>query len=114
MFFRKLKLPLEASVNDIVFKKEVTAIDVKKEDLEKLVGEYELAGTNIKIFIKGDKTLMMFVPGQPEYELVPVKENIFNLKIASGFSVRFEKNTDGKVIALYSIQPNGTFKATRK
>lgn len=109
-----LKLPLEASVDDIVFKKEVTAIDVKKEELEKLVGEYELAGTTIKIFIKGDKTLMMFVPGQPEYELVPVKENIFNLKIASGFSVRFEKNTDGKVIALYSIQPNGTFKATRK
>lgn len=109
-----LKLPLEASVDEIIFKKEVTAIDVKKEDLEKLVGEYELAGTVIKIFIKGDKTLMMFVPGQPEYELVPVKENIFNLKIASGFSVRFEKDDKGNVIALYSIQPNGTFKAKRK
>jgi CubicO group peptidase (beta-lactamase class C family) len=109
-----LKLPLESSVDEIVFKKEVVSIDVKKEDLEKLVGEYELSGTTIKISIKGEKTLMMFVPGQPEYELVPVKENIFNLKIASGFSVRFEKDDKGNVIALYSIQPNGTFKAIRK
>lgn len=109
-----LKLPLESSVDEIVFKKEVISIDVKKEDLEKLVGEYELSGTTIKISIKGEKTLMMFVPGQPEYELVPVKENIFNLKIASGFSVRFEKDDKGNVIALYSIQPNGTFKAIRK
>ena len=109
-----LKLPLEASVEEIVFKKEVVSIDVKKEDLEKLVGEYELSGTTIKISIKGEKTLMMFVPGQPEYELVPVKENIFNLKIATGFSVRFEKDDKGNVTALYSIQPNGTFKATRK
>lgn len=109
-----LKLPLESSVDEILFKKEVVTIDVKKEDLEKLVGEYELSGTTIKIFIKGEKTLMMFVPGQPEYELVPVKENIFNLKIASGFSVRFEKDDKGNVIALYSIQPNGTFKAIRK
>lgn len=109
-----LKLPLESSVDEILFKKEVVTIDVKKEDLEKLVGEYELSGTTIKISIKGEKTLMMFVPGQPEYELVPVKENIFNLKIASGFSVRFEKDDKGNVIALYSIQPNGTFKAIRK
>lgn len=109
-----LKLPLEASVEEIVFKKEVVSIEVKKEDLEKLVGEYELSGTTIKISIKGEKTLMMFVPGQPEYELVPVKENIFNLKIATGFSVRFEKDDKGNVTALYSIQPNGTFKATRK
>lgn len=109
-----LKLPLESSVDEILFKKELVTIDVKKEDLEKLVGEYELSGTTIKISIKGEKTLMMFVPGQPEYELVPVKENIFNLKIASGFSVRFEKDDKGNVIALYSIQPNGTFKAIRK
>jgi CubicO group peptidase (beta-lactamase class C family) len=109
-----LKLPLEASVKDIEFKKETVVIDVKKGDLEQLVGDYELSGATIKIFIKGENTLMMFVPGQPEYQLVPVKENIFNLKIASGFSVRFEKDDKGKVIALYSIQPNGTFKATRK
>lgn len=110
-----LKLPLEGTVKDIEFKKEVTTIDVKKEELEKLVGEYELPGpTIVKIYIKGEKTLMALVPGQPDYELVPVKENIFNLKIISGYSVKFEKDEKGNVTSLSFIQPNGTFKAKRK
>jgi CubicO group peptidase (beta-lactamase class C family) len=110
-----LKLPLEGTVKDIEFKKEVTTIDVKKEDLEKYIGEYELPGpTVVKVYIKGEKTLMVLVPGQPDYELLPVKEDVFNFKIISGFSVRFEKDDNGNVSALYFIQPNGTFKATRK
>ena len=110
-----LNLPFEASVKSIEFKKEITTIDVKKEELEKLVGEYELPGpTIVKIYIKGEKTLMALVPSQPDYELVPVKENIFNLKVLSGFSVKFEKDEKGNVTSLYFIQPNGTFKAKRK
>jgi CubicO group peptidase (beta-lactamase class C family) len=110
-----IKLPLEASVDAIEFKKEVAAIDVKKEDLEKLVGEYELPGPAIvKVYIRGEKTLMVLVPGQPDYELVPVKENMFNLKIISGYSVKFEKDEKGNISSLSFIQPNGTFKAKRK
>jgi hypothetical protein len=110
-----IKLPLEASVDAIEFKKEVVAIDVKKEDLEKLVGEYELPGPAIvKVYIRGEKTLMVLVPGQPDYELVPVKENMFNLKIISGYSVKFEKDEKGNISSLSFIQPNGTFKAKRK
>ncbi len=110
-----LKLPLEGSVEAIEFKKEVTAIDVKKEDLEKLVGEYELPGpTVVKVYIKGEKTLVVFVPGQTDYELVPVKENVFNFKALPGFSVKFEKDEKGTVTSLSFIQPNGTFKGKRK
>ena len=110
-----VKLPFEASVEPVEFKKEITAIDVKKEDLEKLVGEYELPGpTIVKIYIKGEKTLMALVPGQPDYELVPVKENVFNLKVLSGFSVKFENDEKGNVTSMSFIQPNGTFKAKRK
>ncbi len=108
-------LPLEPAVKDIEFKKETKTINVTKEDLEPFTGEYDLAGTmNVKVYIKGEKTLMVLVPGQPDYELLPVQENLFNLKIISGYSVRFEKDTNGKVTALYFIQPNGTFKAKRK
>jgi CubicO group peptidase (beta-lactamase class C family) len=111
----ELKLPMEGGVKDIVFKKETKTIEVKKEDLEKYVGEYELPGpTVVKVYIKSEKTLMALVPGQPDYELLPVKEDIFNFKILSGFSVRFEKDDKGNVSLLYFIQPNGTFKATRK
>lgn len=109
-----LKLPLEASVDEIVFKKEIVAINVKKEDLEKLTGDYELSGTIVKVYLRGEKTLMVLVPGQPDYELVPVKENTFNLKILSGYSVKFEKDEKGNITSLSFIQPNGTFKAQRK
>lgn len=109
-----LKLPLEGAVEPIEFKKEVTAIDVKKEDLEKLVGEYELSGAVVKVYLRGEKTLMVLVPGQPDYEMVPVKENIFNFKALSGYSVQFEKDEKGNVTSMSFIQPNGTFKATKK
>lgn len=109
-----LKLPLETSVDEIVFKKEVVAIEVKKEDLEKFVGEYELSGATVKVYLRGEKTLMVLVPGQPDYEMIPVKENIFNFKALSGYSVQFEKDEKGNVSSMSFIQPNGTFKAKRK
>ena len=102
-------------MKDIVFKKKVETIDVSKADLEKYTGDYELPGpTVVKVYIRGEKTLMVLVPGQPDYEMLPVKPDLFNFKAISGFSVRFEKNDAGEVTALYFIQPNGTFKATRK
>ncbi|MEJ8842630.1 serine hydrolase [Lacibacter sp. H375] len=110
-----LSLPLQTGVKEIEFRKKVETIDVSKADLEKYVGEYELPGpTIVKAYLKGDKTLMVLVPGQPDYEMIPVKKDLFNFKAISGFSVRFEKNDAGEVTALYFIQPNGTFKATRK
>lgn len=110
-----ISLPLQSGVKDIVFKKKIETIDVSKADLEKYVGDYELPGpTIVKVYIKGDKTLMVLVPGQPDYELLPVKKDIFHFKIISGYSIRFEKNDKDETTALYFIQPNGTFKAPRK
>jgi hypothetical protein len=66
------------------------------------------------VYLRDEKTLMVLVPGQPDYEMVPVKENIFNFKALSGYSVQFEKDEKGKVTSMSFIQPNGTFKAKRK
>ncbi len=85
-----LSLPLQAGVKEIVFTKKVETIDVSKADLEKYVGEYELPGpTLVKVYIKGENTLIAFVTGQTDYELVPVKPDLFNLKIASGYQCSF-------------------------
>ena len=56
----------------------------------------------------------MFVPGQPEYELVPIETNKFSIKDMAGFVISFEVNDNNEVISLTSSQPNGTFKALRK
>lgn len=68
----------------------------------------------INIFIEGDNILAMFVPGQPEYELLPLGENKFGLKNMNGFTARFNKNEANEVIEMLSQQTNGTFKAIRK
>ncbi|MBK5270813.1 MAG: serine hydrolase, partial [Bacteroidia bacterium] len=78
------------------------------------VGEYELSGTTVKVYIRGENTLMVLVPGQPDYELVPTKKDEFDLKIIKGYSVRFEVDDNNEILSVSFIQPNGTFKATKK
>lgn len=88
---------------------------VKKADLQPYVGEYDLAGTIIKIYIKGENTLTASIPGQTDYELVPIAEkDKFSIKILSGYSLLFERKENDEISAVSFIQPNGTFKANRK
>ncbi len=111
----KLTVPFEAGVKDIEFEKETKAIDVKRTDLEKMVGEYELApGVIAKFYIKGEKKLYAFLEGQPEYELVPTDKNKFDIKTLKGYHVQFEANEKGEILSASFIQPEGIFKAPKK
>lgn len=56
----------------------------------------------------------MLVKGQPEYELVPVENEEFNIKTLPGYTVKFITDDKNEVTGLLSIQPNGTFKAIKK
>lgn len=109
----KLWILMEPNVKDIEFVKKVEIMPLTKADLEKYVGQYDFGGAEAKIYIKGENTLMMFVPGQPDYELQAIKEHEFQLKGLKGFTVKFTVEGN-KVTELASIQPNGTFKAKRK
>jgi CubicO group peptidase (beta-lactamase class C family) len=104
---------IEAGIEDIKFKRQATKVAVSKEELEAYVGEYELAGMTAKVYLRSE-TLMVFVPGQPDYETVPIGAHQFKLKALDGFSVRFEMGPDGKAAAVFFVQPNGTFRAARK
>lgn len=105
---------LEPSVDEILFTRKTAAVAVAKNDLEKYCGNYELGGVTSRIYLRPDNTLMVFVPGQPDYETIPVGNHEFKLKILDGFSVRFEVGPDGMATAVNFIQPNGTFRALRK
>ena len=106
-----LEIQMEPTVKDILFERLAPAI--VKAELQKYVGDYDLTGTNVKVYIKGDKTLMVFIPGQTDYELVPAKKDEFDLKIAKGYSVKFDVEQN-KVLSMTFIQPNGNFKANKK
>ena len=109
-----VNLALEPTLSPLKFNKTPKAKEVTKEELQKYVGEYELGGVTAKVYIKGEKTLYVLVPGQPDYELVPIDKNKFSLKILSGYFVQFELNDKEESTGLTFMQPNGNFKAKKK
>jgi Domain of unknown function (DUF3471) len=107
-------MPLEAAAKDpAVFARSPKAKPMTADQLHKYEGEYSIASVTMKVYVKGS-TLYLFVPGQPEYELANVGPDKFILKSLTGFFAQFVLNDKGEVTAVMAIQPNGTFKATKK
>ncbi len=101
---------LEPTTKDIEF----TRAAVKKEmDYTVYIGSYILNDITLDVSLRGDKTLILTVPGQPPYELIPTSNNEFDLKGLAEFSVSFDL-TGGKASQVTLHQPNGVFTAKRK
>ncbi len=81
------------------------------QDLQKYVADFEFEGitatatTTIK-----DNALMASVPGQGDFELVPVSPDTFRIKGMEGYKVHFEMEGN-KLLGFTSTQPDGTYKA---
>lgn len=109
------KMQVEQALDHpIEFKHTPNIIEVDKETLERYVGEYELSGMTIKVYTKNETKLYLFVKGQPEYELVGTDKHKFSFKALEGFKVEYVESDDGSIDVMTLIQPNGTFKTTRK
>lgn len=106
-------LVFEPGLKPIVFMRADKAKDISQDSLKKYEGEYDFGGAVAKVYIKG-KSLYLFVPGQPEYELAAIDTNLFSLKGLSGYKVKFNTDASGNITELQSIQPNGTFTAKKK
>jgi len=110
----KISLPFENGMN-IVFERCADSEMTKPEFLKKFVGRFELEKVKmpITVTLRGDKTLVADIPGQPQYELVPYKKTTFMLKDFKGFSVEFTLDKDGNANEGIVHQPNGDFKMKR-
>ena len=106
-------MPLEGPEKPIVFTKGAKAKPMSKDSLQKYTGDYLLSGNTVKVYIKGENTLYVFVPGQPEYELIATEKDKFTLKVLPAYHVQFSGNAKGEIAELTFIQPNGSFKATK-
>lgn len=109
-----VKIKVEPTLDPIEFKHTPESIEVDKETLASYVGDYELAGTPIKVYLKKEKILYLFVTGQPEYELIATDKHKFSFKTLEGFKVEFLESDDKAINEVMIIQPNGSFKAVRK
>ncbi len=104
----------EAPSIELVFKKTPKSKPLTKVELELYTGEYDLGGVMAKVYIKGENTLFVEVPGQPPYELIYTGSNKFSFKALSGFALQFERAEGEKAIAVTFLQPQGNYKANRK
>lgn len=100
---------------EVVFTRRADPALARRETLARYVGQYDLSGVAVAVALRGD-TLTVTVPGQPTYDLVPVREHLFDLIIPGGikgFSLRFTME-GGEATEAAFVQPNGTFVARRK
>ncbi len=109
----EINAAFEPSVKTLVFSRIPKVAAIQPDSLKKFEGDYLIAQIVLKVFLRNN-TLRLSVPGQPEYELIPIDANKFSLKDMSGFTITFNRNEKNEVTELISSQPNGTFKAVRK
>jgi hypothetical protein len=109
----KILAPLQPGAKDIVFTR---VADQKLNDpqfLKKFVGKYEFSGAIGTVELRANKTLVLTVPGQRPYDLLPYKGTEFTIKNLKGFTIKFILDKTGKVTAMESHQPNGVFTAKK-
>jgi CubicO group peptidase (beta-lactamase class C family) len=109
-----LSAPLEPTVKDIVFQRLPPGDMTDKLFLERFIGEYEIMGLTMTVALKGEQSLFVSLPMQPEFELIPYKGHTFHVKGLSGYSIEFKLDATGNVYEAVVEQPNGVVIATRK
>ena len=109
----EINAAFEPSVKTIVFSRIPKTAVIQTDSLKKFEGVYLIGQLELKVFLQNN-SLHLSVPGQPDYELIPIEENKFTLKDMSGFTITFNRNEKNEVTGMTSNQPNGTFKAIRK
>src|SRR5215469_7836278 len=109
-----LIVPFEPTGNDIVFKRVPNKAMRDRAFLEQFVGVYEFMEMQMVVSLKGDHTLCVSFPGQPDYELEPYKETEFLPRGRSGVSIEFQRDTSGAVTGVAATLPFGVFHASKK
>jgi hypothetical protein len=88
-------------------------INVGADELKEYCGQYSFGpGAIMTVLIKEQK-LFGILPGQPEYELVPIAKDTFKLAGLTGFRMSFSRNDKNEITMVMSNQPNGNFPAKK-
>ncbi|HSX11354.1 MAG TPA: serine hydrolase [Chlamydiales bacterium] len=107
----RLTVPLEPTADEIVFIRKPMEKLSNLTYLRQFTGAYEIYGSIVEITIR-DHVLTTIIPGQPNYELVPLSENEFTVKSMMGSTVRFVMDENNKVKEVLLVHPYGTFSAS--
>jgi CubicO group peptidase (beta-lactamase class C family) len=99
-----ISVPLEPSVEPIVFTRQPPAEMRDRKFLETLAGDYEVGGVPVTIAVREDNVLQYIVLGNAR-ELIPVRGTYFRLKDLTGVAIEFMKNPSGQYDRLVYYRP---------
>ncbi len=107
------KIVMSVDEGEVTFTRKADASMSDPAVLAKYMGEYELAGTIIKVVLKDDNKLVLSIPGQPNYELLPYKKDKFRFKQFADILVTFI-NENENIKAFELTDPSGVYHYTKK
>lgn len=103
----------EPGMKPTVFTVSPKLVNLELKTLEQYVGTYMMGKAMTSVSVR-EKILYVYVPGQPEYEMIALGDHTFKIKALDGFSVKFDVKDNKKAESVLFIQPNGSFKAIRE
>lgn len=94
-----ISMPLEPTVKDIVFTRMPDRQLLDRSFIQAFTGDYDIQGAPqpLKVSLRGDNSLIITVPGQPDYKLNPKRGTTFQLADLAGITIEFKRGPDGKV-----------------
>jgi hypothetical protein len=108
-----LRIPLESTVDPIVFKREADTGLADREVLARYLGTFELGPIKVTVDIDKQDRLTLFVPGQGTAVLRPKRERIFDVPEQPALTVEFLLAGDGAVEKMV-VEPVGIFTPVSK
>jgi len=106
------KLTTSLDESQVSFTRKADASLSDPKILSNYVGKYEKAGVVFSVELVG-KELFLMVPGQPSYQITPVKAHSFKIKNFADYSIVFIVE-NGEVKAIKQIDPSGEYRFERK
>ena len=100
-------LSRDSSLPPAIFKRKAENKLLTAEYLKGFIGKFESSNISAVFSFRKDH-LVVTLPGQPPYELVPEKERLFSLKGLPGYTIRFVPGVNSQLEEVLFIQPNGT------
>ena len=94
-----LSMPLQPDVKDIVFTRLPDRQLTQRSFIEGFTGEYEIAGAPqpLKVSLRGENSLILSFPGQPDYKLNAKRGTTFQVGDLAGVTMEFKRDAQGKV-----------------
>ncbi|MEM9290690.1 MAG: serine hydrolase [Acidobacteriota bacterium] len=113
-YVAEVVVPLELIGSPIVFHKQADPRLSDAEYLQRYSGQYRGETGQVATFSVSGSLLVLSLPGQPLYTLLPQPSGDFHIENLQGFRVSFDSFDDsGQPGIARFIQPNGVFESKR-